>query len=603
MAYIVKAVFGSESIVKTDTIYQYNSGQVLQIEGLAFTNSTEFHLAIHGKDTAYVMTGTIENNTAKITIPEVLMINDFCTCNYRIDVFVYVIDNSSGYTKYKIIIPVKSRPRPEGYYVDLPTVPELKSLKQELNTAVDNFNDAYTEIDQLKSETASLKEDIGDVLDIKVTSYPNKVNPDEFQSNKTINTSGQIVDSDNQYITNKFSVSKGDTVYLTILKGDLFLDVASVTMMYLCCFKKDGTLSGDGRNQFSQSKKIEDDETAYCIVAMSNQTVGSAISITLNNYPTSRDTFEEYKPDKIESERIVKIEEALSIQTTNKIVDFWGDSRIEMGKNDNTSIAYKTGELLGDNFITTNNGISGQCSGAVAFRFGASEVFGTVENNILPASGSVDITPIVTTGARNGNNLMVAGRGSRCLFANIIGYLGGDSGRGKITFTREIDGDAVNISANTKFIPDNLANYNHRIVFWCGKNDNAFAGTYYISGVLDNYRAMISKLKHNKFLILGETYSNNDNFNPGSTYRTKTDNLNSQLASLYPDNYIDIQSRLVADGLTLAGLSASEKDTECLAKGWIADSLMNGPVHLNAKGREVVAKIIYEWMQQHGLID
>lgn len=166
MAYIVKAVFGSESIVKTDTIYQYNSGQVLQVEGLAFTNSTEFHLAIHGKDTASIITGTIANNIAKITIPEVFMINDFCTCNYRIDVFVYVIDNDSGYTKYKIIIPVKSRPRPKDYYVDLPTVPELKSLKQELNTAVNNFNDAYTEIDQLKSETASLKEDLDNVEDV-----------------------------------------------------------------------------------------------------------------------------------------------------------------------------------------------------------------------------------------------------------------------------------------------------------------------------------------------------------------------------------------------------------------------------------------------------
>lgn len=164
MAYIVKAVFGSESIVKTDTIYQYNSGQVLQVEGLAFTNSTEFHLAIHGKDTASIITGTIANNIAKITIPEVFMINDFCTCNYRIDVFVYVIDNDSGYTKYKIIIPVKSRPRPKDYYVDLPTVPELKSLKQELNTAVNNFNDAYTEIDQLKSETASLKEDLSNKI-------------------------------------------------------------------------------------------------------------------------------------------------------------------------------------------------------------------------------------------------------------------------------------------------------------------------------------------------------------------------------------------------------------------------------------------------------
>ena len=490
---------------------------------------------------------------------------------------------------------------------------ELSSLKSNIDSNTANIKNNKISVDtnlKISGNAAdakvtgdaigSLKEDLDNVLDIQVTSYPNKVNPAEFQYNKTINGSGQIVDSDNQYITNKFSVSKGDTVYLTILKGDLFLDVSSVTMMYLCCFKKDGTLSGDGRNQFSQSKKIEDNETAYCIVAMSNQTVGSTISITLNNFPTSKDTFEEYKPDKVDSVRISTIENRLDsyIPAVEKIIDFWGDSRIEMGKDDDSSIAYKTGELLGNSFITTNNGISGQCSGAVAFRFGASEVFGTVENNVLPARGSVDVTPVVTTGARNGNNLMVAGRGSRCIFANIVGYLGGDSGRGKITFTREIDGSVVNISANTKFIPDNLANYNHRVVFWCGKNDNAFAGIYYVSGVLDNYRAMISKLKHDKFLILGETYSNNDNFNPGSSYRIKTDNLNSQLASLYPDNYIDTQTRLVANGLTLAGLSATDKDTECLAKGWIADSLMNDPVHLNAKGREVVAKIIYEWMQK-----
>ena len=186
MAYIVKAVFGSESIVKTDTIYQYNSGQVLQVEGLAFTNSTEFHLAIHGKDTASIITGTIANNIAKITIPEVLMINDFCTCNYRIDVFVYVIDNDSGYTKYKIIIPVKSRPRPKDYYVDLPTVPELKSLKQELNTAVNNFNDAYTEIDQLKSETASLKEDVEKLSQSKISKF--------YASNQS---ETHITDSDN----------------------------------------------------------------------------------------------------------------------------------------------------------------------------------------------------------------------------------------------------------------------------------------------------------------------------------------------------------------------------------------------------------------------
>ena len=459
------------------------------------------------------------------------------------------------------------------------------------------------DVKQIKEDIEQIKEDIDNVLDIHVISYPNKANPAEFQYNKTINITGAIVDSDNQYITNKFNVSKGDTVYLTMRKDDLFLGISTVNMMYLCCFKKDGTLSSDGRTQFAQSVTINDEETAYCIVAMSNQTLGATISITINDYPTSLETFEVYKPDKVESIRIEAIEKKLLLNTPDKIIDFWGDSRIEMGRDDNTSISVEVGKLLGDNFITTNNGISGQSSGAVAFRFGASEVFGTVENNVIPASGSVDVTPIVTTGARSGSNLMVAGKGTRCIFANIIGYLGGDASRGKITFTREIDGSIVYISANTKFIPDDLANYNHRVIFWCGKNDIAFSGTYYVSGVLDNYRAMISKLNHNKFLILGETYSNSDNYNEGVSFRIKTDSLNEQLKTLYPDNYIDIQSRLVSDGLTIASISATEKDTECLAKGWIPDSLMNDPVHLNSKGREVVAKIIYEWIQNHGWVD
>ncbi|MEI3172716.1 MAG: GDSL-type esterase/lipase family protein [Lachnospiraceae bacterium] len=238
MAYIVKAVFGSESIVKTDTIYQYNSGQVLQIEGLAFTNSTEFHLAIHGKDTASIMTGTIANNIAKITIPEVFMINDFCTCNYRIDVFVYVIDNDSGYTKYKIIIPVKSRPRPKDYYVDLPTVPELKSLKQELNTAVNNFNDAYTEIDQLKSETASLKEDLGNII------YKGLING--FDKDNTV--SGYLyndgnVYGDSRFVTSDyFDVDENKTYYALQMVGTVKYDNVS----YICFFDSSKTFIAGG---------------------------------------------------------------------------------------------------------------------------------------------------------------------------------------------------------------------------------------------------------------------------------------------------------------------------------------------------------------------
>ena len=49
-------------------------------------------------------------------------------------------------------------------------------------------------IAELKNENTELKGDIDDVLDIHVTSYPNKANPAEFQYNKTINITGEIVD-------------------------------------------------------------------------------------------------------------------------------------------------------------------------------------------------------------------------------------------------------------------------------------------------------------------------------------------------------------------------------------------------------------------------
>ena len=282
MAYTVKAVFGSESIVKTDTIYQYNSGQVLQIEGLALTNSTEFHLAIHGKDTAYVMTGTIENNTAKITIPEVLMINDFCTCNYRIDVFVYVIDNSSGYTKYKIIIPVKSRPRPEGYYVDLPTVPELKSLKQELNTAVDNFNDAYTEIDQLKSVTASLREDIDDYKD-EVLNVSNMYFGIEIVKNKYWAAPNEIISNNTYSYFEKIPVQKN-------VKYTIFPEARMVAY-----FREDGTY--DSTNRTDHITSITPQFDGFVIITVYNN--------EQSEYKFYRANLDYYSVPKLEDNKVV----------------------------------------------------------------------------------------------------------------------------------------------------------------------------------------------------------------------------------------------------------------------------------------------------------
>jgi len=281
-----------------------------------------------------------------------------------------------------------------------------------------------------------------------------------------------------------------------------------------------------------------------------------------------------------------------------RIIDVWGDSRTDMN-DDGTSYCDYLATLLGTGWIVSNRGISGQASGQVSARFGSNEIYLTLADNRIPASGQVLITAYKpTTGSET--NL----RGGDGTYG-VHGILNGVSGKyihttgGNINFVRDYEGaSAVKVKPNTKLLPDPYYNPQHCQILWCGKNDFSYAWPNVVSGITGNYDGMISKIPHDYWIVLGETYSSG--YTEGSTSRGYVDSINAYLLATYPDNYIDIQTELVENGLALENITPTAQDEEDIAGGFIPSSLMYDGTHPNQYGREAIAKIIYRWILDKG---
>lgn len=102
-----KGVFG---------IYQYNYGQVLRIQGLTLPTAVEVHFSLQntgGETTTRI--GVTKDGVTDVVIPDSFLENGYTTQNYEIYAFVYLRDETSGQTEYKITLHITSRPKPEAF--------------------------------------------------------------------------------------------------------------------------------------------------------------------------------------------------------------------------------------------------------------------------------------------------------------------------------------------------------------------------------------------------------------------------------------------------------------------------------------------------------
>nr|DAO44829.1 MAG TPA: GDSL-like Lipase/Acylhydrolase family protein/Beta fold, peptidoglycan hydrolase, HYDROLASE [Caudoviricetes sp.] len=97
------------------TVWQYDYGMKLRLQGLQLPAAVEIHFSVQEtRGEAITRVGTTQDGVTDVTIPDSLLENDDATRNYLVYAFVYLTDETSGQTEYKVTIPVNSRPRPNG---------------------------------------------------------------------------------------------------------------------------------------------------------------------------------------------------------------------------------------------------------------------------------------------------------------------------------------------------------------------------------------------------------------------------------------------------------------------------------------------------------
>lgn len=106
-------------------VWQYDYGQVLRITGPELPPAVEVQFSLDEKSGETLSrVGTTVDGVTEVKIPDELLKHS-ATSSYRIYAYIYLTDETSGNTKYEIIIPVRVRSKPTSPAEDPETDPDL----------------------------------------------------------------------------------------------------------------------------------------------------------------------------------------------------------------------------------------------------------------------------------------------------------------------------------------------------------------------------------------------------------------------------------------------------------------------------------------------
>lgn len=107
-----RVIYGDRPEVKN--LWQWDYGQVLRIQGLKLPSIVQIHFSLRkAGGESVTRLGITKDGVTEVPIPEFVLENQGTTIPYEFYAFVYLTDETSGRTAYKITINVKSRPKPE----------------------------------------------------------------------------------------------------------------------------------------------------------------------------------------------------------------------------------------------------------------------------------------------------------------------------------------------------------------------------------------------------------------------------------------------------------------------------------------------------------
>ena len=107
---------GEKEISKYEELDQYDYGQILRIQGLNLPPAVEIHFALQKTGgTSKNRIGITKDGVTDVPIPDSMLENGDTEDDYSIYAFIYITDETSGQTEYRITLKVKARPKPEAF--------------------------------------------------------------------------------------------------------------------------------------------------------------------------------------------------------------------------------------------------------------------------------------------------------------------------------------------------------------------------------------------------------------------------------------------------------------------------------------------------------
>lgn len=147
---MIIANFEDENYKRVTGLWQWDYGQILRIQGLNLPKAVEIHFSLQESGgEAKKRVGFTKDGVTDVVIPDSLLENEEAVGSYDIYAFIYLTDDTSGQTEYKICMPVKARPKPEAF-----DKPEDEEIFQEAITAVRESADRAETAEQKAAEHA-----------------------------------------------------------------------------------------------------------------------------------------------------------------------------------------------------------------------------------------------------------------------------------------------------------------------------------------------------------------------------------------------------------------------------------------------------------------
>lgn len=288
--------------------------------------------------------------------------------------------------------------------------------------------------------------------------------------------------------------------------------------------------------------------------------------------------------------------DALTVEESDKPrIICWGDSLTASGGASESKYTYPRVLASISRLAVRNYGVGGETSGHIAMRQGAIPLY------VAPVTIPAESTPIeITLLDEDGDHTDLGYFGNAGLspitIAGVRGKFYYSSAEDRYLFTRDSDPDneEVVITRPTRVITSGMegrTTSDIQVIF-IGTNNGYSASS--VGRLIEIQREMVEFSGSDKYVIIGMT---------SLERMPDIADINAALAEEWGDNFLDIRSYFLTEGLEAAGITPTEEDLANIERGEIPASLLSDGLHGNDHFYRLLAEQVYQKIIDLGYVE